>query len=358
MEPCSSRDIDFTLFNHFDQTLNEYQRCLIIHIHKLKIMIKNTFLYAMLFIASLVFVGCSDDTEDEDPTPTVTSNTIVDIAGGEDFTTLAAALERADLISTLEGEGPFTVFAPTNDAFDSLLLELNIGGLDEVSDDVLKEILLNHVVSGKVMSTDLEAGYVSTLASGAQETNASLLVDLTSGVRLNNRAAVTSPDVAADNGVIHVIDKVLLVPNVVDAALANPSFSILVAALTDERLVDVDFVGTLSGTGPFTVFAPTDEAFVALLETNDDWNGLADIPAATLEAVLKYHVIAGDNITSSEITDGATPTTFEGNTITINTTNGVVITDKGGNESTVLIPDVQTSNGVIHAISNVLLPIE
>lgn len=320
-------------------------------------MIKNTFFYAMLFMASLAFVGCSDDTEEDNPTP-ATSNSIVDIAKGENFTSLAAALERVDLISTLEGEGPFTVFAPDNDAFEALLTELRIDGLDKVSDAQLKEILLNHVVNGKVMSTDLTEGYVSTLAAGAQQTNASLYVNLEDGVKLNNRATVTGPDVEADNGVVHVISRVLLVPNVVDAAVANPNFSILVAALTDERLADADFVSVLSGDGPFTIFAPTDAAFGRLLATNDEWNSLADIDAATLEAVLKYHVIVGDNITASEINDGDAPTTLEGSTFTINTTDGVVITDKGGRTSTVSATDVQTSNGVIHVIDEVLLPLE
>mgnify|MGYP002840493903 FL=1 len=322
-------------------------------------MIKTTFLYTMLFALSFAFVSCSDDTEDPDPQPvTTTSNTIVDIAGGADFTTLAAALERVDLITTLQGDGPFTVFAPTNMAFEALLKELKIDGLDKVSDAQLTQILLNHVVSGKVLSTDLATGYVSTLADGAQQTKVSLYVDLTAGVKLNNRATVTTPDVIADNGVVHVIDKVVLVPNVVDAALANPNFSILVAALTDERLTEIDFVTILKGDGPFTVFAPTNAAFEALLASNEEWDGLADIPAATLEAVLKYHVIAADNITSSEITDGAQPVTFEGSTITINTTDGVVITDKGGRTSNVILADVQTSNGVIHAIENVILPLD
>jgi transforming growth factor-beta-induced protein len=347
------------LFTLFEKTLNQPLCLISITIDKLNIMIKNTFFYALVCLASFSFVGCSDDTVEPDPQPVTTpSNTIVDIAGGADFTTLAAALTRVGLIETLQGEGPFTVFAPTNAAFDALLTELKIDGLDKVSDAQLTEILLNHVVSGKVLSTDLTAGYINTLATGAQQTKVSLLVNLTSGVRLNDRAAVTTADVDADNGVVHVIDKVLTVPSIVNAALANANFSILVAALTDERLQDADFITILSGDGPFTVFAPTNAAFQALLDSNEEWESLADIDAATLEAVLKYHVIAGDNVTANEITDGLTPTTFEGSTFTINTTDGVVITDKGGNESTVQIADVQTSNGVIHAISRVLLPIE
>ena len=321
-------------------------------------MIKNTFFYAMLFLASVSFMSCSEDSDEVTPEPTPTTNTIIDIAQGDDFTTLAAALDRVSLTATLNGAGPFTVFAPTNAAFTALLADLAISGLDEVSDDVLTEILLNHVVSGTVMSTDLTAGYVSTLATGAQDTKVSLLVDLTDGVKLNNTATVTAADVVADNGVVHVIDQVILVPNVVATAVANPNFSILVAALTDERLAKADFANTLSGDGPFTIFAPTNEAFTALLASNEEWNGLADIPAETLEAVLKYHVIVGDNINASEITDGAKPTTFEGNTFVINTTDGVVITDVAGKESNVILADVQASNGVIHAIDRVLIPLK
>ncbi|MDB4161343.1 fasciclin domain-containing protein [Bacteroidia bacterium] len=321
-------------------------------------MIKNTFFYTTLILASTTFVSCSEDSDEVTPTPATTTNTIIDIAQGDDFTTLAAALDRVSLTATLNGAGPFTVFAPTNAAFTALLSELGLGGLDEVSDDLLTEILLNHVVSGTVLSTDLTAGYVSTMATGAQDTKVSLLVDLTDGVKLNNTATVTAADVVADNGVVHVIDQVILVPNLVDAAVANPNFSILVAALTDERLANADFGNTLSGSGPFTVFAPTNAAFTALLATNDEWNGLSDIPAKTLEAVLKYHVIVGDNINASEITDGAKPATFEGNTIVINTTDGVVITDVAGGTSNVILADVQTSNGVIHAIDQVLLPIK
>ena len=317
---------------------------------------KNKILNLLLIAGVVTFTACN---EDETPEPTtnntVETNTIIDVTTENGFTILGQALTRVDLVDVLEGEGPFTVFAPTDSAFQALLTELNLTSLDEVSDDDLKQILLNHVVSGKVMSTDLTAGYVNTLSDGPEETKLSLLVDLTDGVMLNNRSKVTQADVAADNGVIHVIDRVITRPSVVDAALDNPNFSILVAALTRDDLT-TDFVATLSAEGPYTVFAPTNKAFEDLLAGNDDWDELADIPVAVLEAVLKYHVVAGTNVQSTEITDGMMPETFEGSTVTINNTNGVVLTDQNGGTATVQIADVQTSNGVIHAISAVILP--
>src|SRR6056300_270982 len=150
---------------------------------------KNKILNLLLIAGVVTFTACN---EDETPEPTtnntVETNTIIDVATENGFTILGQALTRVDLVDVLEGEGPFTVFAPTDSAFQALLTELNLTSLDEVSDDDLKQILLNHVVSGKVMSTDLTAGYVNTLSDGPEETKLSLLVDLTDGVMLNNRS--------------------------------------------------------------------------------------------------------------------------------------------------------------------------
>jgi uncharacterized surface protein with fasciclin (FAS1) repeats len=319
-----------------------------------KHMNKKIFLYPlMLVLLAFVGTGCNDDTDE--PTPdnnTTETNTLVDVARANGFNILVEALERVDLDATLSGTDEFTVFAPTDAAFADLLAELELDSLGQVDDATLTQILLNHVVSGKVLAADLEDGYVSTLADGPESTKISLLVN---GTTLNNRAEIGDTDVMADNGVVHVIDQVLTIPNVVTAAIANDNFSTLVAALTREDL-DTDFIATLSAEGPFTVFAPTNAAFQDLLDSNDDWNALADIPKETLELVLSYHVIAGQNVTSSEINDGDTPTMFAGGTITINTTNGVVITDGNGGTSEVRVPDVQTSNAVIHAIDAVLIP--
>lgn len=311
------------------------------------------FIYPLM-VAFLGFfaTGCNDDGNDTLPEPIVTTNTLVDVAKNNNFTILVQALERVNLAATLSGTENYTVFAPTDEAFGDLLTELNLGSLDEVDDATLTQILLNHVVSGKVLAADLKDGYVKTLADGPNQTKISLLVD---GTKLNNRADIGTTDVMADNGVVHVINKVITIPNAVTAALANSNFSILVAALTRDDL-DTDFVSVLSGAGPFTIFAPTNDAFTALLASNNDWNELSDIPKETLELVLKYHVIAGQNITSSAITDGVMPQMFAGGNITINTTDGVVITDGTGGKSTVRIANVQTSNAVIHAIDKVLIP--
>jgi uncharacterized surface protein with fasciclin (FAS1) repeats len=299
---------------------------------------------------ALFITSCGED--EPVPTPTPEPMTIADIVEDtERFSSLEAALIRADLLETVRS-GEYTVFAPDNDAFATFL---NGAALEDVDIDVLTQTLLNHVIGAKVESTGLSNGYVSTLATESTTSNPiSLQVNIDNGVVLNNTVNVIQADIAADNGIIHEVDAVIAVPSVVDLAVQG-DFSILVAALTRADLT-VDFVGTLSGTGPFTVFAPTDQAFVDLLDSNPNWNELADIPVATLEAVLSYHVVAGANVLSSTLTDGQVVTTFQGSDITINTDGGATITDANGNTVDIVATDVQGSNGIVHVINGVILP--
>ena len=277
---------------------------------------------------------------------------IVDIASkNTDFSTLVAALQKAELVEALQGEGPFTVFAPTNAAFEKLLGELEISAEDLLAHPQLKDVLLYHVVSGKVMSTDLENGMMpETLESGT------IKVDLTDGVKINQSTVVT-PDIEATNGVIHVIDTVLvpesfklettepeLPATVVDIALSSDDFSTLVAALQKADLVD-----TLKGEGPFTVFAPTNAAFEKLL--ND-----LDITAAELlnqpdlSKVLLYHVVSGQ-VLSTDLTNGMEAATINGESLKIDLSDGVKI-----NSATVITPDLKAGNGVVHVIDSILVP--
>jgi uncharacterized surface protein with fasciclin (FAS1) repeats len=311
-----------------------------------------------LIIALLLFQSCKDDDTDDVIIPE--TNTIVDIAVASDnLTSLVAALQKANLVTTLAGDGPFTVLAPTNEAFAAFLTSNGFSSLDDVPVDILTNILLNHVVSGSIASTDLSTGYANTLAtSSASGTGMSLYIDISNGVRFNGVSSVSMADIFADNGIVHVVDAVIGLPSVVTFAVADPTFSTLVAALTRDDLT-TDFVGVLStatGTSPapFTVFAPTNDAFGSLL-SELSIAGLADIDEPTLDAVLKNHVVAGLNVFDTDLTDNMTVPTLGGD-ITANVTGGATLTDNSGRIIDIIATNVQADNGVIHAINRVILP--
>ena len=311
-----------------------------------------------LIIALLLFQSCKDDDTDDVIIPE--TNTIVDIAVASDnLTSLVAALQKANLVTTLAGDGPFTVLAPTNEAFAAFLTSNGFSSLDDVPVDILTNILLNHVVSGSIASTDLSTGYANTLAtSSASGTGMSLYIDISNGVRFNGVSSVITADIFADNGIVHVVDAVIGLPSVVTFAVADPTFSTLVAALTRDDLT-TDFVGVLStatGTSPapFTVFAPTNDAFGSLL-SELSIAGLADIDEPTLDAVLKNHVVAGLNVFDTDLTDNMTVPTLGGD-ITANVTGGATLTDNSGRIIDIIATNVQADNGVIHAINRVILP--
>ena len=314
-------------------------------------------LFIALFAVSVLASCNNDDEMDNTPSTPTDADIAMVAAGNENFTSLVAALQKADLVDALKSPGPYTVFAPTNEAFSTFLADKGFDDLNDVPEDILTAILLNHVVEGEVKSTDLKQGYISTLASEASSQNElSIYVDLSSGVVINGSSMVTTPDLEASNGVIHVIDAVIDIPSVVTHALANDNFTTLVSALTANGL-STDFVSVLSGAGPFTVFAPTNAAFEALLNSNPDWNSLGDIPTDILEKVLTYHVIAGANVLSSNLADGMKVTALSGDNFTINIGgDNVTITDANGNMANIIAVDVQAGNGVIHVLDKVILP--
>jgi transforming growth factor-beta-induced protein len=298
----------------------------------------------------LLLSSCSDD---DDETIIPVSNTIVDVAINNNLTSLVDAVVRADLAETLAGPGPFTVFAPTNAAFQDLLdSDPNWNSVDDIPVATLRAVLLFHTLSGEVRSTDLSDTYVNTLSTGPNEEALSLQVEVTGAIEFNGDAKPVTVDVEASNGVVHVIDKVMMPPTIVNLALNNTAFTRLVEALTDPRHT-VNFVDVLNGEGPYTVFAPTNQAFQDLLDLDDDWVTIGDIPIATLEAVLLYHVVGG-NVQSDQLTNGDVPT-LGGSDITIDLTNGAQI--KTATQTVnIIITDVQGWNGVVHAIDAVLLP--
>jgi len=305
-----------------------------------------------IIIIGLAFLSfsCNDD---NDP---VADNTITGIAKtNPNLSILVQALVKADLATTLQGVGPFTVFAPTDAAFVAFLKTTPYATLNDVPKDVLTQILLNHVVSGNVKSNDLTTGYIKTLAKGAASSsnNLSMFVNTTSGVKLNGVATVTTANIMASNGVIHVVDKVIGLPTIVTHATANPNFTSLVGALTGAG--QPDFVGILSGAGPYTVFAPTNDAFTAL-NTELAPGGIAGVSTANLTKVLTYHVANG-NVLAASLTEGQVVATLQTpQTFTVQLSGGAKIKDANNRISTIVATDVQCSNGVIHVLNKVLLP--
>ena len=286
--------------------------------------------------------------------PTVVDHTLANPG----FSNLVAALGAADgnLVSVLSGSGPFTVLAPDDAAFASYLDGTPLG---DVPTDALANLLLNHVIGDAVPSgalTGTGAGYTTTLASGPNSNNLSLYYNTSSGVNFNGISTVATADVVGTNGIIHAVDTVIDIPTVVTFAVADPNFSTLVTALTD-LTPSTDFVATLStpnGTSPapFTVFAPTNDAFAALAAIPDE---------PVLTQVLLHHVLGDANVTSGDLTDGISPTMLNSQAITINLPgtgdNIANVTDAAGNSDIgVIAVDVQAGNGVIHVLNKVMLP--
>jgi transforming growth factor-beta-induced protein len=294
-------------------------------------------LIALMGIATLN--ACS---KEEEMTPAA-DMTIAEYAiSDKNFSILVEALSKAELVDVLNGEGNFTVFAPTNAAFTALFTQLGVSGVSALSKEALTPILLYHVLGTEKKAAMIQTGYFKTL-SPAQGNTLSLYINTTGGVKLNKSTSVTAADVDVKNGVIHVIDQVLLPPTVVGQALSNDSFSILVQAVVKAGLVE-----TLSGAGPFTIFAPTNEAFGALF-TALGISGVADLTAAQLIPILTYHVVSG-NVLASQLTAGAVQTLNGPIDVTLSPSPAINIS------SLIVATDVQASNGVIHVINKVLLP--
>lgn len=268
---------------------------------------------------------------------------IVDTAvGAGSFNTLVAAVKAAGLVETLKGKGPFTVFAPTDDAFAKLPAGTVETLLKPENKDKLVAILTYHVVPGKVMAADVVKVTGAKTVQGQQ-----VDVKVNGSTVMVDNATVTATDVECDNGVIHIIDSVILPAEstIVETAVAAGSFKTLVAAVKAAGLAE-----TLSGEGPFTVFAPTDEAF-------------AKLPAGTVESLLKpenkaklvsiltYHVVSG-RVYSGDAVAAKQAASLESSPIDISVTaSGAKI-----NDASLLKADIDASNGVIHVIDTVLMP--
>ncbi len=338
---------------------------------------RSQFLYcaAALLVAGGLAIGCSDDDNPQNTTGqggsgatgpgsggggeggSTAVGTIYDVASSlSDYSTLVAAVDKAGLAGALQDESAsLTVFAPDNDAFAALLDAIGASSLDDLSAEQLRPILLYHV-----LGTEVDGAAASSAAmNGDKVTGLGGSIQLSlagAAIQLDGAAIVEVADVGASNGIIHGIDGVIL-PSITDVVVSDAAFSSLATALTvaDTDTSDPDLVATLDDDdGTFTVFAPPNDAFTALVTAlsgspSTGITGLGDFQSHQLIPVLKYHVVAGAAVVSGEVSTG--PIVTLGGTVSADTSSGVTI-----DGATVTIANLLTSNGVIHVVDAVLVP--
>ncbi|NID10846.1 fasciclin domain-containing protein [Fibrella aestuarina] len=302
---------------------------------------------ACFVLSTVLFSSCK-----KDDTP-VTTNTITDIVlTNNDFTLLRAAVQRAGLADALRG-GSLTVFAPTDAAFRAAGYA-DVAAINAASVASLTSLLQYHVVGSRITAANIPAAQ-NTAVPSLLTTNGTLYVSkVGSNVSVNGRR-VTTADVAADNGIVHVIDGVLIPPSgdVVAAVIGNPqNFSLLAQAV---QRAGAGVITALQSTTAATVFAPTNQAFI---DAGLSATAINATDPAVLARVLSYHVVPG-RVFSTLLTDGVTPATLLGPTVRVNVSSaGVTVTGQGNgtNAATVVSANNLTSNAVIHGINRVLLP--
>ena len=300
---------------------------------------------------SASLTGCGND---HDETVLPAPKNLAQVASEQGFTALGAAVSKAGIANTLtDPNAQLTVFAPTDAAFNALATRLGFADatamVNALPATALQSILAYHVLPARRASGDLNAaGTSQATAYTYAGAPARLTFDFSNGVRVTDAAlttaTVTTANVTASNGVIHVVDKVLVPPgvlNVVQMAQANPQFSSLVGAV-----VAANLQGTLAGAGPFTVFAPTNAAFAAAPQ---------GLTPAQLRTVLTYHVVGGQ-VLSTQIPFGQPVATVAGQNIVINAGTPPTIRDTTTVAARISAVYVRASNGVIHVVDKVLIP--
>jgi uncharacterized surface protein with fasciclin (FAS1) repeats len=316
--------------------------------------ITRSWLGLLLLALSITFFSACDDEE-----MPASEGLVEFLNNNQEYSLLRDALVEADLVDAINSlSGSVTLFAPNNTAMTAFLQANNFSDLESIPDDLLTATLLNHIIGPATLANEFQTGYYGTL-NDTRETGVgtAIYVNTSSGVVINGAIDVIRPNRLNDDGVVHEINSVILPSTLATFASSDPNFSILFEAI---GRVDTD--GSLTAAlsdraGAFlTVFAPTNAAFAALLESNDDWNSLDDIDETTLRGVLLYHIVAGDRVLSEELSSGQTITTQSGETVTVDLSGTQPRIVAAGNTANVVAADVIAENGVIHAIDAVLLP--
>ncbi|WP_124979804.1 fasciclin domain-containing protein [Nonlabens xiamenensis] len=319
----------------------------------------------LLIFSCLVVTLCLFSCEDADDNGNLlpSDNMAYDIiAEDPNLSVLKEVLDLTGLDATLDNPNQLTVFAPTNAAFNQFLTANGYATIQEVPIGMLRDILRYHQLNGVFTTELLTTGFVKTLGTDGQGELMDLYFASDAGITLNGYATVDpqNNDITVDNGVIHLLDAVLELPTLDQFVAANATeFSNLNTALVQQGLDNSLATTDGSMQGPFTLFAPTNDAFQALIDEDpmDGLNSIQDVlDLTTLTDILLYHVKPSPRLRSSDITDGIIIDPIAPGTFLINTSTGTVITDASGRAINITSTDVTASNGILHYIDLVMLP--
>lgn len=315
---------------------------------------KNLLKLFLIAFPLLIMTSCGSDDDSSSDTLTLEAY----LAANSDYSTLLQALNQTGLMSTLNAGSNLTIFAPNNAAFTAFLVDNNYTSLSQVPNDVLTQVLKNHVLVTRNTTESFTTGYYETLAtSPAASNNVDMYVKVDGVIiSMNGVSNIEIGNFTVRSGVLHKVNAVIPPANLVTFVSQDASFSTLATGLT--AYPSYTYASTLalstSPPGPFTVFAPTNTAFTSLF-TNLGYASITAVPEADLSAILNTHVVAGSNVLSSDLTDGMVVTTL-GDTFTINTGTATTFTDLNNRTGNIILTDIQAVNGVIHVIDTVILP--
>lgn len=318
--------------------------------------LRNPFYVCILTIFALT--SCLEDADDNGnrlPRPSIYDR----LEASTEHTLLKAAIDSTGLDLTFKNSGSFTLFAPTDAAFTQFLASNSITDINTIPRADLRNLILYHVLQVVNRDTDFVAGYTKTSALSPDEKTLDLYVQIAPDLLLNNAVTINRSNVTASNGVLHFTDQVLELPTLASLVAANPDYSNLNTALTQQNLVTAleNVAVTGVNAAPFTVFAPTDAAFLALINesTTDALDNITDVLALTnLTDILLYHVVSGTATRGDDFRDNTVVDPITTGTFVINTASGIVITDGSGRLVNIVERDITAINGVLHTLDNVL----
>lgn len=304
------------------------------------------FFAAILLLLSFFTISCrkDDDTKlNTSPDKDIAAN----LSANADYSILNEAIIKAGLQNLFQGSTEYTLFAPPNAAFETYFYQTGVEGLAGISQQEIKALLLNHVISGKILTSSLQKGYIETINTSAPDNKALVLyVSNTKPFIIDGSRKIINPDIICNNGVIHGVDKVIRPESLVDHIMNNPDFSMLIQLVLSSGMSD-----TLVSGGPFTIFAPTNAVFEAAMDSM----GLTTLDPTLLQQLAPlslYHLLEG-NYTVADIPQGNVETMLPGFSLSFDKSSGQIRINNSVNITT---PDIQATNGVVHIVDGFCVP--